>query len=93
MENGKFDLSKPKKHDTPYKQKCLTEEERKRLIVITKCLCHPCPILYSDVITGRVRICCKDPKHMDEKTLSYDSALRREKYRETSAKRHFGGPK
>ena len=38
-------------------------DQNKRHIIITKCLCEPCPEFYTDTIFGSVLIECKDPRH------------------------------
>ena len=38
-------------------------DQNKRYIVITKCLCEPCPKFYTDTIFKSVLIECKDPRH------------------------------
>ena len=37
--------------------------EPKFCILITSCLCEPCPIYYTDTITESVLIRCKNPTH------------------------------
>ena len=38
-------------------------QSRKTLVVITKCLCDPCPVFYTDTISESILIRCKDPRH------------------------------
>ena len=40
-----------------------TERESRKAVVITKCLCEPCPIFYTDTISGSIFIECRDPRH------------------------------
>jgi hypothetical protein len=43
--------------------KRLSNAEFRKLVVITKCLCEPCPRVYTDTISESILIECKDPKH------------------------------
>ena len=37
--------------------------ESKKTIIITRCLCEPCPLFYTDTISGSILIKCRDPRH------------------------------
>jgi len=40
-----------------------SECESRKTVIITKCLCEPCPIFYTDTISGSIFIKCRDPRH------------------------------
>lgn len=37
--------------------------DSRKAVVITKCLCEPCSIFYTDTISGSIFIECRDPRH------------------------------
>jgi hypothetical protein len=39
------------------------ECKSRKAVIITKCLCEPCPRVYTDTISESILIECKDPKH------------------------------
>jgi hypothetical protein len=40
-----------------------TQSDFRKKVVITKCLCDPCPGLYTDTISESLLIECRDPRH------------------------------
>lgn len=43
--------------------KSLSNVQRKKVVIITKCLCDPCPVFYTDSIFESLLIECKDLRH------------------------------
>lgn len=43
------------------------ECKSRKAVIITKCLCEPCPRVYTDTISESILIECKDPHHIQEK--------------------------
>jgi hypothetical protein len=37
--------------------------DNSKVIVITKCLCEPCPRFYTDTISESIFVECRDPRH------------------------------
>ena len=35
----------------------------RKVVLITKCLCEPCPRFYTDTISESIFIECRDPRH------------------------------
>ena len=50
-------------HDDSIKSLPQEVLQHKKAIVITQCLCDPCPKYYTDVISESILICCNDMKH------------------------------
>jgi hypothetical protein len=44
--------------------------KQKRYVIITKCLCDPCPIFYIDTISESLVIQCRDARHQKMLGLS-----------------------
>jgi hypothetical protein len=40
------------------------DSESRKKVVITKCLCDPCPLFYTDAISESILIECRDPRHV-----------------------------
>ena len=40
--------------------------KQQRYIIITKCLCDPCPIFYTDTISESIIIECSDARHQQK---------------------------
>jgi hypothetical protein len=39
------------------------EPGSRRIVIITKCLCDPCPRFYTDTVSESIFIECRDPRH------------------------------
>ena len=47
----------------PIKRLPNADTKSENRIVITQCLCDPCPGLYTDTLSESILIECKDPRH------------------------------
>jgi hypothetical protein len=45
--------------------------QNRKLVVITKCLCDPCPEFYTDTLSESILIRCKDPRHGRGRSYQY----------------------
>ena len=52
-------------NEVSIKRLSASESASRKSIVITKCLCDPCPRLYTDIFK-MILIVCKDPSHKDD---------------------------
>lgn len=57
------DMSTTRNLNDIVKERVETEQQNRNYIVITRCLTIPCPGIYTDTISERLLILCKDPRH------------------------------